>query len=70
MSGSCFYFRDPSINFNDSYIYLAKDLKSTPRHALNILKKHQKEGKDTPLNEIHIRSSEALRPWALSFNCA
>lgn len=70
MNGSCFYFRDPSIKFNDSYIYLAKNLKSKPRHALYILKKHPKEEKDTPLNEIHIRSSEAFRPWALSFKCA
>ena len=53
-----------------THIYLAKDLKSKPRHALYILKKHQKEEKDTLLNEIHIWSIEALRPWALSFKCA
>lgn len=53
-----------------THIYLAKNLKSKPRHALYILKKHLKEEKDTPLNEIHIRSSEAFRPWALSFKCA
>lgn len=53
-----------------THIYLAKDLKSTPRNALCNLKKHLKEEKDTPLNEIHIRSSEALRAWALSLKCA